>query len=57
MKEQFHDYLFHFNPYEGKWFAFKREDNDTYFNDRLNCNTLSSRNIKDLISIIDLNKK
>lgn len=54
MKEQFQDYLFHFNPYKGMWFAFKREDMNDYFNDVNNTNVLTARNVKDLISRISL---
>lgn len=27
-----YDYLFHYNPYQKMWYAFRREDSNTYFN-------------------------
>jgi len=30
-----YDYLFHFNPYNKEWNAFRREDKEKYFNGEL----------------------
>lgn len=30
--EGLNDYLFHYNPYNETWSAFKREDSNSYFN-------------------------
>ena len=30
--EKLYDYLFHYNPYEKVWYAFKREEHGDYFN-------------------------
>lgn len=35
MTEALQDWLFHFNPYKQKWYAFKREQNSAYFNGEL----------------------
>jgi hypothetical protein len=49
MNENFQDILFHYNPYEDLWYAFKRSDANSYFSDRKSVFTLSAKNIKDLI--------
>jgi hypothetical protein len=30
--EKLYDYLFHYNPFQKLWYAFKREDYNKYFN-------------------------
>ena len=50
--EQFHDVLFHYNPYEDIWYAFKRSDANDYFSDRANINVLKGSSIKELVSAI-----
>jgi len=49
MNENFQDILFHYNPYEELWYAFRRDDANSYFSDRKSIPTLSSAKIKDLI--------
>ena len=52
MNEDFYNYLFHYNPYEKLWYAFKREDSNDYFSDRKSINTLSANDIKTLLRAI-----
>jgi len=52
MNEDFYNYLFHYNPYEKLWYAFKREDSNDYFSDRNSINTLSANDIKTLLRAI-----
>lgn len=53
--EFLNDYLFHFNPYENRWYGFKREHNSAYFNNREGIpkgeifTALSSWEVKNLI--------
>lgn len=52
--EFLNNYLFHYNPYEKKWYAFERENTTVYFNDRekLKDNlftALSSWEVRDLV--------
>ena len=30
-----YDYLFHYNPFQEMWYAFRREDKENYFNGKL----------------------
>ena len=30
--DKLYDYLFHYNPYEKLWYAFKRDESHKYFN-------------------------
>jgi len=30
--EKLYDFLFHYNPYQKTWYAFKKEDSHAYFN-------------------------
>jgi len=50
--EQFQDVLFHYNPYEDLWYAFKRSDANDYFSNRQAIKTLSGTSIKTLIGAI-----
>lgn len=50
--EQFHDVLFHYNPYEDLWYAFNRSDANDYFSDRQKIKVLKGASIKVLISAI-----
>lgn len=50
--EQFHDILFHYNPYEDIWYAFKRSDANDYFSDRANIKVLKGTSIKEIVSAI-----
>jgi hypothetical protein len=50
--EHFQDYLFHYNPYQDLWFAFKREDSVGYFNGE-DVATTSAHEIKHLIRYIN----
>jgi len=49
--EHFQDYLFHYNPYERMWAAFKREYSNDYFNG-LKENVVFYTSIKDLVRYI-----
>jgi hypothetical protein len=33
-KPYYYDWLFHFNPYTNRWYAFNRSNYNHYFNDR-----------------------
>lgn len=57
MKDLFYDYLFHYNPYEDLWYAFKREDSNDYFSDRKTIDTLSAKDIKTLLRAIQQGEK
>ena len=50
--EVFMDYIFYYNPYEEAWYAFKREDYLTFFNNRGSKEWLKSKKIKDLFDYI-----
>mgnify|MGYP000973493637 CR=1 FL=1 len=39
-EEVIQNYLFHYNPYDKKWYAFRREDLNKYFKK----NTLKAKN-------------
>ena len=48
-----YDYLFHFNPYEQVWSAFKREHKERYFNGELSDSEMfKSKTIKTLVDYI-----
>jgi hypothetical protein len=49
--EELHNWLFHYNPYQKHWVAFKREESSSYFNGELK-NTLSSTDFKTLVEIL-----
>ena len=49
--DKLYDWLFHFNPYKGFWYAFKREDKEKYFNGELK-NVLHNVKITELINFI-----
>lgn len=46
-----YDYLFHYNPYQKLWYAFKREESNKYFNGDKK-GLLSAPEIEDLITEI-----
>lgn len=52
--EVFNDWLFHYNPYQEMWYAFKREHHLEYFNGE-HKNVLKSDNIKTLEQYIQKN--
>lgn len=41
-KDVLYDYLLHYNPYIGKWHAFKRDKKEAYFNGELDKVELTS---------------
>jgi len=48
-----YDYLFHYNSFEGTWYAFKRDEKEKYFNGELNKNKLlKAKEIKVLLDVI-----
>lgn len=49
--ENLYDWLFHYNPYNKVWNAFRRDESSQYFNGELE-NVLSSKNYNTLIDII-----
>lgn len=49
--ETLQDYLFHYNPYQGIWFAFNREHYLEYFNGNYE-NTTKHKNIKTLAAYV-----
>ncbi len=49
--EELHNWLFHYNPYQKHWAAFKREESSSYFNGELK-NPLVSKKYNTLIDII-----
>ncbi len=54
--ENLYDYLFHFNHHTGYWNAFRRSDNDKYFNGTLQSDVVIKN--KDIDKIIkQLSKK
>ncbi len=44
-------YILHYNPYNSKWSAIKREDKDKYFNGELD-NVISSDDVNKLIELV-----
>ena len=46
-EEVLQHYLFHYNPFEKKWYGFKREDSNKYFTDKKTA--LSNKSMKKLI--------
>lgn len=53
MNKHLSDWVFHYNSFDGTWGAAKRENQTDLFNDRKSKNVLSSKNIKDLIELIN----
>lgn len=53
MNDNFYDYLFHYNPYDKLWYAFRRDDSNDYFSNRASIKTLSAPDIKTLIKGIN----
>jgi hypothetical protein len=52
---ELYDYVFHFNPYEQLWYAFKRDQANDYWNDRdakKNEKFLKAKDIKVLLGYI-----
>lgn len=48
-----YDYLFHYNSFEGTWYAFKRDEKEKYFNGELDKNKLlRAKEIKVLLDVI-----
>lgn len=51
--DKLYDYLFHYNPYEEIWYAFKRGDKEKYFNGEVDkSKLLKAKNIKVLLDVI-----
>lgn len=51
--ENLYDWLFHYNPYEELWSAFKRENKEKYFNGQLRSDELcKAKSIDVLIEFI-----
>ena len=51
--DKLYDYLFHYNPYEEAWYAFKREEKEKYFNGELDKKKLlKAKDIKILLEVI-----
>lgn len=47
------DYLFHYNIYQGRWFAFHRDDYDHYFNGTVSIyNIIGDNSIEELVKRI-----
>ena len=53
MNKHLSDWVFHYNSFDDTWGAAKRENQTDLFNDRKSKNVLSSKNIKDLIELIN----
>lgn len=49
--EQLYDYLFHYNPYQKIWYAFKREAHNDYFNGK-KVELIKGKDIDDVITDI-----
>jgi hypothetical protein len=49
--EELHNWLFHYNPYQKHWVAFKREESSSYFNGELK-DVLVSKKHSTLVDII-----
>ncbi len=49
--EELYNWLFHYNPYQKHWTAFKREESNSYFNGEIK-NPLVSKKYNTLIDII-----
>lgn len=54
--ENTYDYLFHYNPYIGKWNAFKREDYNNYFNGKEVKSLIQDKKIEKILSTINKKK-
>ena len=51
-----YDYIFHFNPHEQLWYAFRREHANDYWNDkdtRGNERFLKAKDVKTLVGFIN----
>lgn len=53
--DELYGWLFHYNIYQKKWYAFKREDSKQYFNGELK-NILHSEDVNDLIKYVTMGK-
>ena len=53
MNKHLSDWVFHYNSFDSTWGAAKRENQTDLFNNRKSKNVLSSKNIKDLIELIN----
>lgn len=51
--EKFQDILFHYNPYEDQWYAFKRSDANDYFSNRTNIKTLNGKSVSAIVQAIN----
>lgn len=57
MNEEMYDWLFHYNPYEELWYAFKRENKEKYFNGELaEKQVCKAKNVQVLIEFINKSK-
>jgi hypothetical protein len=54
--ENTYDYLFHYNPYTGKWNAFKREHYNDYFNGKDVESLIENKDIDKIITTIKKSK-
>ena len=50
--ESLYDWLFHYNPYEGLWYATKKEDYLEFFSGKDKRKSVTSPDIQTLITII-----
>jgi hypothetical protein len=58
MKEHMQNYLFHYNPYQELWFAFKRDNKEKYFNgDLSDKELLKAKDIRTLFDYLTKNKE
>jgi hypothetical protein len=51
-KDALYEWLFHFNPYQGYWYAFKREDSVKFFNDKYSVTHFASCKHQDIVDFI-----
>lgn len=50
---QVHNWMFHYNPYQKVWSAFKREDKEKYFNGELpKSDMLQSKDVNVLLEFL-----
>jgi hypothetical protein len=48
-----YDYMFHFNPYEQLWYAFRREEANAYWSDKDNVKSLiKAKDVKTILGFL-----
>ncbi len=56
--EVLYDYMFHFNPHDQLWYAFRREDANAYWSDRDSVKSLlKAKDVKTILGFLKKEEK